>query len=281
MGGKITILGPGLLGASLGMAVRERGLFTSVQAWSRSPETREKCRRQLWCSKVHETPEAAVADAQLIVLCPPVQAIPALLSQLAEHLPAETLVTDVGSTKASICEAAAKYLPDHVRFVGSHPMAGSEKTGLEHARSDLFEGQACILTPTESSDPECLTTLEDFWSQLGMQVGKASPTEHDQIVAAVSHLPHLLASVLSENLAGMDPAWKTFAGNGLRDTTRVAAGDPHLWRQILEDNSTAISDALNRFTGTMDAFAHALNQADFDQVESSLAKGKSFRDSLG
>ena len=281
MGGKFTVLGSGLLGASLGKAVQERGLFDSVHAWSRRPETREKCRAQPWCAAVHDSPDAAVADAELVILCAPVQAIPDLLAQLSAHFASGAVVTDVGSTKASICEAAHEHLPAHVRFVGSHPMAGSEKTGLEHARADLFDGQACILTPTDTSDPAAIDILESFWSRLGMRVGKATPAEHDRIVAAVSHLPHILASVLCEQLASTDPAWKTFAGKGLRDTTRVAAGDPHLWRQILEDNSAAVQEALASFSTTLEAFSKVLVEPDFDQVQASLAAGKTFRDSLG
>lgn len=280
MGGKITILGPGLLGASLGKAVRERRLFESIHAWSQSAETREKCRAQPWCDAVHDTPSDAIAGADMVVLCPPVKVIPALLEKLSGHLAPGTVVTDVGSTKASICEAAAQYLPDGVRFVGSHPMAGSEKTGLENARPDLFEDQACILTPTEETGTETTKNVRQFWEQLGMRVGEAPPAEHDRIVAAVSHLPHILASILCENLAKKDPAWKAFAGKGLRDTTRVAAGDPYLWRQIIEDNSMAIAEMLTALGDALGQFSQALERDDFQRVEEILGDGKIFRDSL-
>ena len=281
MGKKLTVLGPGLLGASLGMSVLERGLFESVHVWSRRPETRDKCRTLPWCTAVHDRPEKAIADAELVVICTPVKIIPDLLEKLSEDFAEGSIVTDVGSTKGSICKAAQKNLSDKVSFVGSHPMAGSEKTGLEYASADLFEGQACILTPTDETDPKATAKLEDFWSQLGMKVGKSSPAEHDRIVAAISHLPHILASILCEQLTKSNPEWKSFAGKGLRDTTRVAAGDPNLWRQILEENSTAICEALENFRGTLESFSNALEQSDFEKIEGSLAKGKTFRDSLG
>ena len=280
MGDKITILGPGLLGASLGMAVRERGLFNRVHAWSRREETRSKCRAQPWCDAVWETAEKAVEDADITVICAPVQVIPELLEKISDHLKPGSVLTDVGSTKASICNAAEKYLQKDISFIGSHPMAGSEKTGLENAHSDLFKGQACILTPTNQSDTGSLAIVRNFWEELGMQVGETTPADHDRIVAAMSHLPHILASVLCENLIKKDPAWKAFSGKGLRDTTRVAAGDAELWRQILDDNSPAILEMLNHFSADLEQFSHALKQGDLECVQKILSNGKTFRDSL-
>jgi cyclohexadieny/prephenate dehydrogenase len=280
MGETLTILGPGLLGASLAMAVKREGLAARIHTWSRRKETRDKCIGRDWCDAVFDTPEEAVKGAGFVILCPPVQVIPGLLAQLAGHFEDGTLVTDVGSTKASICKAAEDLLPDHVEFLGSHPMAGSEKTGLEHARADLFEGQACILTPTGVNTPRSLHWLGDFWADLGMKVGQASPEEHDRIVAAVSHLPHILASVLSENLLHKDPEWKKYAGKGLRDTTRIAAGDPLLWRQIIHDNAGSIREMLKNFRESLDIFEDALDKQDYNCIEKILADGKTHRDSL-
>lgn len=280
MGDTITIIGPGLLGASLAKAVKEKGLFGWVKTWSRRKETREKCVGQDWCDEVLETPEEAVAGAEFVVLCPPVQVIPALLKQLAEHFEKGAIVTDVGSTKASICKEAHKVMPEAAEFLGSHPMAGSEKTGLEHARADLFEGMACILTPTDSNSSETITKVDQFWKSMGMRTGQTSPEEHDRIVAAVSHLPHVLASVLSENLLKKPGEWKSYAGMGLRDTTRIAAGDPALWRQIIADNAESIGEMLEDFQNSLSQFQIALQNRDFERIEHILADGKVHRDSL-
>ena len=280
MGETLTILGPGLLGASVAMAVKQEGIVGRIHTWSRRKETRDKCVGKDWCDAVFETPEEAVKGSEFVILCPPVQVIPDLLGQLAAHFEQGTLVTDVGSTKANICKAAEELLPDHVEFLGSHPMAGSEKTGLEHARVDLFQGQACILTPTAMNTPRGIHWLEDFWEALGMKVGQATPEEHDRIVAAVSHLPHVLASVLSENLLHKDPGWKQYAGKGLRDTTRIAAGDPVLWRQIIHDNEDPIREMLKNFRESLDIFEEALDKQDYNCIEKILADGKDHRDSL-
>lgn len=280
MGDTITIIGPGLLGASLAKTVKQKGLFGQVRTWSRRKETREKCVGQDWCDEVLETAEEAVTGAEFVVLCPPVQVIPSLLEQLADHFAKGAIVTDVGSTKANICEAAQKVLQEGVEFLGSHPMAGSEKTGLEHAKADLFEGMACILTPTESNTAETITKVDQFWQAVGMRTGRTSPEEHDRIVAAVSHLPHVLASVLSENLLHKPEGWNNYAGNGLRDTTRIAAGDPGLWRQIIADNVGPIEEMLEDFQTSLSNFQEALKERDFEKIEKILVDGKVHRDSL-
>jgi len=280
MGDTITIIGPGLLGASLAKAVKQKGLFGQVRTWSRRKETREKCVGQDWCDEVLETAEEALTGAEFVVLCPPVQVIPSLLEQLADHFAKGAIVTDVGSTKANICEAAQKVLQEGVEFLGSHPMAGSEKTGLEHAKADLFEGMACILTPTESNTAETITKVDQFWQAVGMRTGRTSPEEHDRIVAAVSHLPHVLASVLSENLLHKPEGWNNYAGNGLRDTTRIAAGDPGLWRQIIADNVGPIEEMLEDFQTSLSNFQEALKKRDFEKIEKILVDGKVHRDSL-
>ena len=280
MGETITIIGPGLLGASLAKTVKLKGLFGKVKTWSRREETREKCVGQDWCDEVLETAEEAVSGADFVVLCPPVQVIPALLEQLAGHFEKGAIVTDVGSTKANICEAAQKVLPEGVEFLGSHPMAGSEKTGLEHATANLFEGMACILTPTGSNSQDTITKVDQFWQAIGMRTGQTSPKEHDRIVAAVSHLPHVLASVLSENLLHKPGNWENYAGKGLRDTTRIAAGDPILWRQIVADNVGPIEEMLESFQASLSNFQEALKERDFEKIEQILADGKVHRDSL-
>ncbi|NQY32078.1 MAG: prephenate dehydrogenase/arogenate dehydrogenase family protein, partial [Coraliomargarita sp.] len=146
---QITILGPGLLGASLAMAVKSRGLCERIATWSRRPETRAKCSSQNWCDAVFDSPEAAVSGSQLVVVCTPVQTIVPLLQQVAPSLTPGALVTDVGSTKSLICRESRDVLPENCEFIGSHPMAGSEQTGMEFADAELFENAACILTPLQ------------------------------------------------------------------------------------------------------------------------------------
>jgi prephenate dehydrogenase len=278
---QITILGPGLLGASLAMAVKERGLAARVVTWSRRPETRAKCLHQPWCDAVRDTPEAAVAGSDLVILCTPVQTIVPLLEQIESALTDGALVSDVGSTKSLICrEAQAALEGRNATFIGAHPMAGSEQAGLEHARADLFEQAACILTPLEESPPAAIAKLHAFWEALGMVVATASPETHDEIVAHVSHLPHLLASTLCSYLATQDTTWSALAGGGLRDTTRIASGDPQLWRQILEQNSDEVLRAIEGFEQELHTLKAALLNQDAPSIHNQLKRGKTYRDRL-
>ncbi len=277
---QITILGPGLLGASLAMAAKERQLAPRVVAWSRRAETRELCQQQTWCDAVLDTPEEAVKGSDLVVICTPVETIPPLLEKVVNHLEAGALVTDVGSTKNEICARASSAIGKQAVFVGSHPMAGSEQTGLANATNTLFDGAACILTPEPSAPEPQVKQLTEFWEALGMCVATTTPEKHDEIVAHISHLPHLLASVLCGYLSSKDDNWKALSGPGLRDCTRVASGDPSLWLQILEQNRGEVLTAIDGLETQLQQFKQALQEQDADTVKDLLQQGKTYRDQL-
>ncbi|MFT5622909.1 MAG: cyclohexadieny/prephenate dehydrogenase [Bacteroidia bacterium] len=278
---QITILGPGLLGASLAMAVKEHGLAARVVTWSRRPESRAMCLNQSWCDAVFDSPEEAVAGSDLVVICTPVQTIVPLLVQIRPALAADTLITDVGSTKSLICREARSALEGHsATFLGAHPMAGSEQAGMEHAQSDLFEKAACILTPLGEASSAAIAKLSSFWETLGMTISIVSPEKHDEIVAHVSHLPHLLASTLCGYLATQDDTWRTLAGRGLRDTTRIASGDPQLWKQILEQNSDEVLRAIEGFEQQLHHLKTALLNQNSLGIITQLERGKTYRDQL-
>jgi len=274
---QITILGPGLLGASLALALKERGLCQRVHAWSRRAETRAQAMQADWCDGVFEQPCAACVGSELIVICTPVETIVSLLEQVASSLEPNALITDVGSTKSLICREAQGTA---VNFIGSHPIAGSERTGMAHARPDLFNGSACIITPLDNAVDTEIARLQQLWKGIGMQVTTTTPEKHDEIVAHISHLPHLLASSLCSYLADKDADWKRLAGGGLRDTTRVAAGDPTLWKQILEQNSEEVLCAIDGFENELHALKTALLDKNTPDLVARLKRGKTFRDSL-
>lgn len=277
---RICILGPGLLGASIAMAAKRKNLTASVSTWSRRQETRDKCLQQHWCDRVDDSPEAAVAGADLIIICTPVSTIAPLLKTIAGAIEPNALITDVGSTKGLICQdAAAINLPNGC-FIGSHPMAGSDQTGMENARADLFENAVCFTTPMTDCDAEAHQQLRDFWQALGMRVHSTDAFEHDAIVAAVSHLPHLLASTLCNHLAETHPAWGQFSGTGLRDSTRIAAGDPTLWRDIFLQNGPAVLASLDAFETSLKQARQAIEQADGERLFALLEKGQRFRNQL-
>lgn len=258
-------------------AVRTRGLARRIVVWSRRPESRLKLRDQPWCDAVAETPEAAAKDSNLVVIATPVDKTVELARLIAPHLAAGAIVTDVGSVKGEICRHAHAALCKQGHFIGAHPMAGSEKTGWEHASPDLFAKRACFVTPLAKSDPAAVETVVKFWHELGAEITTLDPDAHDEIVAHISHLPQVLASSLCAFLAKKNPGWRNFAGGGLRDTTRIAASDPQLWRTILEQNRDEILRALRQFQDELQAVQASIANRDWLDVVARLERGKAYR----
>jgi prephenate dehydrogenase len=222
----------------------------------------------------HADLQQAVADADLVVFCTPVDCIAAQVLGAAAACRWGTLLTDVGSTKANIVHAVEGKLPPGVVFVGSHPLAGSEKHGPEHARADLFKDRLVVVTPAED---EALSRVAAFWTALGARVETMSAEEHDRALALTSHLPHLLASALAGILP---PQWRGLTASGFRDTTRLAAANPALWTSILHANQESVLDALDRLGDQLHRFRQALSSGDTNLLEALLYQGKQVRDSL-
>ena len=183
-----------------------------------------------------------------MILCTPVSLLRPLLGQIVGELADGSVVTDVGSTKRSIVAAGEQLLAAESHFVGSHPMAGSEKRGIQFARADLFDGAVCITTPTQKTNPGALEKVEAFWRTLGMQITRVSPDDHDRLLADVSHLPHAVAAAL---VAMQDPKALNLCGKGFLDITRIAAGDAGLWRDILQDNRDSVRASIRRLIDSL------------------------------
>ena len=278
---QIAILAPGLLGASVARAVRHYGAAKHIILWARRPETRLQLKDQPWCDGVADSPGEAVRGAQLVVICAPVDQIIPLVNQVAPHLAAGAIVIDVGSVKGEICRLGDKTLsapasPAH--FVGSHPMAGSAKTGWEHGRADLFVGRATFVTPLPTSDAKATEQVVAFWTALGSDVATVQPDAHDEIVAHISHLPQVLASTLCASLAKKDVRWRNYSGGGLRDTTRIAGSDPKLWKTILEQNRDEVLRALRDYQEELHGMERALANRDWFEVQAIMERGKAYRD---
>jgi prephenate dehydrogenase len=215
----------------------------------------------------YDDPASAVRGADLIILCTPVGTFPWMLEAIGPALVPGAIVTDVGSTKHSVVEAAHRLLPQIAQFIGSHPMAGSEKRGVEYARADLMQGATCIVTPGERSDPGALEKVESFWRLLGMRTVRVSPEEHDRRLADVSHLPHALAAAL---VAMQEEGSFDLAGKGFTDTTRIAGGDGGLWRDILLDNRDNVLASIERLNGQLAKLSASLHAGDGDAVKAWL-----------
>jgi cyclohexadieny/prephenate dehydrogenase len=276
--GIITIVGAGLIGGSLGLAVKQRGLARIVRGVGRQQASLERARALGAIDEGFVEPAAALAGAALVVFCTPVDRIAEQVLAFAPHCSPGTLLTDAGSTKGTIVAAVEEHLPAGIAFVGSHPLAGSEKRGPDHADANLFEGRWTVVTRTPRTDTAALEKIVDFWQAVGARVTIMTPDDHDRALAITSHLPHLLAAAL----AGILPAELfDLTATGFRDTTRIAAGDPGLWTAICAHNREALLSALAPLDERLRQFRRALESRDWTALESLLVQAKKVRDALG
>src|SRR5262245_31363811 len=234
----VSIVGVGLIGGSVGLAAKARAATRRVIGVGRHPDALARARDLGAIDEFTTDLTAGVRSADVVVFCTPVDQIARQVRQAAGSAMPGAVFTDAGSTKGTIVRELDGKLPDHVRFVGAHPLAGSEKQGAENASADLFDGRVCVVTPTATTDPRAVERVTLFWQALGCEVRRLSPEEHDLALATTSHMPHLVAAVLAGQLP---EKWRPFAATGFRDTTRVAAGDPTLWTAIARENALALS----------------------------------------
>jgi prephenate dehydrogenase len=274
----VAIVGVGLIGGSIGLALRQRGLAERVIGIGRRQTTLRTARRVGAVTNTTIELAKGVADAELVVVCTPVGQIAEHVRQVAESCPEGTLITDAGSTKQVIVEELDGKLPRNCRFLGSHPLAGSEKTGPAYASADLFEGRVALLTPTLNTRAEDYDCLEQFWTALGSVVIQMTPEEHDRSLAVTSHLPHAVAAALASILP--EPLFR-LTGAGFQDTTRVAAGDADLWKQIFLANRTNLLAALDQFAQGLHSLRRALEQGDETALRTLLTLAQKNRDALG
>ena len=275
---RLSIIGVGLLGGSIGLAVKAAGMPCRVVGYGHRASTLERALEMGAIDESASTCAEAVAGADLIVLCTPVGIFPQNLQDMAGHLKAGAIITDVGSTKRSVVDEAQRILPTTVKFVGSHPMAGSEKRGVEFARADLFQGANCIVTPSDDMDLAAQEAVEDFWRRLGMRITRLSPADHDRLVCDVSHLPHALAAAL---VAMQSDDALPLAGKGFLDTTRIAGGDGGLWRDIFLDNRDSLLDALDRLKAHLNTLETSLRHRSSAELQQWLDDAARRREALG
>lgn len=274
----VAIIGVGLIGGSVGLALRDRRLAQRVVGIGRRAESLTAAQNIGAVTETTLDLAAGVADAQVIVVCSPVDRIVEHVRAAAAACQPGALITDAGSTKGTIVAALDGALPREVTFVGSHPLAGSEKQGPTEAQADLFEGRLVVVTPGAHTREADRQRVAEFWESLGARVMAMSPAAHDRAVAASSHLPHLVAAALAD---AVPLAAHPVTAGGFRDTTRVAAGDAELWTQILLDNREAVLSALTPFEETLTALRAALAAGDRQQLKTILNRAKTKRDALG
>jgi prephenate dehydrogenase len=261
--GTVAIVGVGLIGASIGLALRARGLASRVIGIGRDIRTLELARDRGAIDRATIDLSEGTADAEVVVVCTPVSRIPQDVRNTVEVAPAQALVTDAGSTKRQIVEQVERHPPAAGVFVGAHPLAGSERSGAAFAREGLFDDRACILTPTARTPRDRLDRAREFWTGLGCRVFEMNPSEHDEVLAYTSHLPHALAAALASSVPS---EWFALTAGAFRDGTRVAGADTALWTAIFRDNRGPLLKALGTLQERVAAFKYAVMTDDEDAI---------------
>jgi prephenate dehydrogenase len=274
--GTLGVVGVGLLGGSVALAARQRRLARRIVGCDRSEDVLHRACGAHMLDEATTDLTRAVQDADLVVFCTPVDRIAEQVLEAAPACAAGVILTDVGSTKSGILRALAGRLPEGVTFIGSHPLAGSEKTGPEHARADLFENRLVVVTPGEATG-RATARLMAFWHALGASVVPMRAEDHDRALAMTSHLPHVVASALA---AVLPDEWRFLTATGFRDTTRIAAGSPEMWQAIFLANRACVLEALDRFSEQLEKYRAALAAADGAELLRLWQEGKQVRDAL-
>ena len=279
--GRLVVVGVGLLGGSVALAARASGAAREIVGVGRDRQRLEGPLRAGLVDRITTDVAAGVDDADCVVLAATVLANERLLETIWARAPAAALLTDVGSTKRRIVTAAERLAAGRpLAFLGSHPMAGSEKSGWQVARADLFRGATVIVTPTDATEPRAIKGVSALWEALGARVSALDPETHDRTVAAISHLPHVAAWALVDAVGRFEPGALAFAARGFKDTTRIAASDPSMWRDVLLDNAPAVRASLGAFRAALDELERLLAAGDAAGIERLLARLKTTREGL-
>jgi cyclohexadieny/prephenate dehydrogenase len=273
----IGIVGCGMIGCSIAAALKSRGFPGRIIGCGRPGTNLHSALERKWIDAAESDLAQAAAVCDLIVVCTPVDRIVDDILAAARSARPGTLLTDAGSVKRSICDSVGD-LPSGVTFIGSHPIAGSEKQGCAHAESDLFEGRVCVLTPQPASPPAAIARITALWQAMGMSVIRMSPEAHDRALAQTSHVPHVVATALA---ASLEPQNRTLTAGGFQDTTRIASGDPDLWTAILLANAGEVTGGLRGVSAGLHELIAAIEARDKDRLRELLRFAKQHRDSLG
>ncbi|NWF76413.1 MAG: prephenate dehydrogenase/arogenate dehydrogenase family protein [Nitrospirae bacterium] len=278
---KVTILGVGLIGASFAQAMRAYNLCSYIVGSGRSLENLQRAKNKKIIDFLEVDPLRACKDSDLIVLATPVGVFIDITKRIRGSLKKGVIVTDVGSVKGKLVRDLETLMPEGVFFVGTHPIAGSDRSGIDSASQDIFKGAKCIVTPTENTKKDILDKVIKIWETFGSYVKIINPEEHDRIYAAVSHLPHLIAYEIVNSVADINSSYLKFSGQGFLDTTRIASSSPELWRDICIFNRDNLLESIEKFQKNLDRVIQYLRVKDSKSLEIDFQKARALREGIG
>ncbi len=280
---KVALVGLGLLGGSIGLAIKEHAPGITTTGFDRDPDVRDAARRRGLADKVCDSIETAVADADLVILCVPVGAMEETAAAMADAVPPNAIISDVGSSKQSVALALAKALPGHT-IIPAHPVAGTEQSGPEAGFASLFTNRWCILTPPDGADQDAIAALGDFWAGLGAKVELMDAEHHDLVLAVTSHIPHLIAYTIVGTASDLEDVTRSevikYSAGGFRDFTRIAASDPVMWRDVFLNNKSAVLEMLGRFSEDLTALQRAIRSGDGETLHDLFSRTRAIRRSI-
>ena len=277
---RVAIIGLGLLGGSIGLAISERASDIITTGFDRDANVREKARALGLVGTIYDNAAQAVADADLVILCVPVGAMAQAARELADHLPENAIISDVGSSKKSVVDALSTALPGRI-IIPAHPVAGTEQSGPDAGFATLFADRWCIITPPANADSDAVKRLSDFWTQLGSRVEIMDADHHDLVLAVTSHIPHLIAFTIVGTASDLEEVTRSevikYSAGGFRDFTRIAASDPVMWRDVFLNNKGAVLEMLGRFTEDLTALQRAIRSGDGDTLHDLFSRTRAIR----
>ena len=278
---KIAVLGVGLRGGSFAMAMRAHALAGHITGYGRTAENIEKALKRGVIDSIATDPAEAVADADLVLLATPVGQFVTLAGLISRALKPGAIVTDAGSVKGALVGELETLMPEGVNFVGAHPIAGSERAGVDNAQEALFKEATCIITRTARTDEDAIRVVKELWLELGAQIREMTPDAHDRVYALVSHLPHAVAYALVNTVADADPAYLRLSGRGFKDATRIAMSHPDLWTEICMLNREHMIEAIAGLRLNLDRIEAHLRAGDSEALRAEFELARSMRVGLG
>ncbi|MDG4909414.1 prephenate/arogenate dehydrogenase family protein [Mesorhizobium sp. WSM4898] len=284
MFGRIALVGIGLIGSSLARVIRREGLARHIAIATRSQSTLKRAEELGLGDSYTAEAEDAVRDADLVIVSVPVGSSGEVAAEIAPALKKGAILTDVGSTKASVIAQMQPHVPEGVHFIPGHPLAGTEKSGPDAGFADLFDNRWCIFTPLPGTDPEALEKLSEFWRRCGSNIDTMDPQHHDMTLAIVSHLPHIIAYNIVGTADDLESVTKTevikYSASGFRDFTRLAASDPTMWRDVCLHNKDAILEMLARFSEDLASLQRAIRWGDGEKLFDLFTRTRAIRRSI-
>lgn len=278
---KVTIIGVGLIGASLSLAMKKNKLCGTVCGFGRNRENLIRAKERGIIDSFESDPVSACKDSDLIMLSSPVGSFQDIVKKASVSFKKGAVVTDAGSVKGKLVYEIEKIMPEGVHYIGGHPIAGSDRSGIDVSSEALFRDAKYIITPTKNSDAGSLQAVTDLWESLGSEVITMTPEDHDKVYAAVSHLPHLIAYNIMNTVAEIDTSYLEFCGQGFKDSTRIASSSSELWRDICMMNRENLIEMITVFQKNLETLGQYLRASDADSIEKEFSKARTLRESIG